>query len=65
MPETVGGLLRREPGAHAHRLTVSRLRQAEAWKNPEVLWIDGGHMTFPLAMESIVSAMKRMPKVRG
>lgn len=40
-------------------------RQAEAWKNPEVLWIDGGHMTFPLAMESIVSAMKRMPKIRG
>lgn len=36
--------------------------QAEEWGKPEVLWIKGGHMTFPFEIDRINAAMKRMPK---
>ena len=38
-------------------------KQAKEWGDPSVLWIDGGHMTFPLALDRIVGAMKQMPKL--
>ncbi|MCC6647410.1 MAG: alpha/beta hydrolase family protein [Polyangiaceae bacterium] len=38
-------------------------RQAKAWGDPRVLWIDGGHMTFPLALDRIIDAMRAVPKL--
>lgn len=38
-------------------------QQADEWGHPEVLWIRGGHMTFPLQIDRINAAMKRMPKL--
>jgi hypothetical protein len=33
--------------------------QREAWGNPLVHWIPGGHMTFPLQLPQITEAMRR------
>jgi hypothetical protein len=32
-------------------------RQWEAWGKPRIVWIGGGHMTFPVALDTIVSSM--------
>lgn len=40
-------------------------QQWRRWSEPPILWIPGGHMTFPLAMGDIVSAMKRLPLSAG
>lgn len=37
-------------------------RQWERWGKPPILWIPGGHMTFPVALGDIVSRMKAMPR---
>lgn len=37
-------------------------QQWKRWGEPPILWIPGGHMTFPLAMGEIVTRMKSMPK---
>ncbi|MDH5490444.1 MAG: alpha/beta hydrolase family protein [Myxococcales bacterium] len=35
-------------------------RQWEDWGHPQILWIDGGHMTFPLHMNEITDRIARM-----
>ena len=34
-------------------------RQWLSWRRPQISWIDGGHMTFPLHIEAITRAMQR------
>jgi pimeloyl-ACP methyl ester carboxylesterase len=33
-------------------------RQWQAWGRPQILWIDWGHMTFPVAMGEIIDQMR-------
>jgi dienelactone hydrolase len=40
-------------------------QQWERWNKPNILWIKGGHMTFPIALNQIVQRMKSMPKLAG
>ena len=35
-------------------------RQRKAWGDPPILWIPGGHMTFPFAMDDIVREMGKL-----
>ena len=35
-------------------------RQWEAWSQPNVFWIDGGHMTFPLHVNAFTQRMQRL-----
>ncbi|MGZ6093761.1 MAG: alpha/beta hydrolase family protein, partial [Polyangiales bacterium] len=37
-------------------------QQWKRWNEPPILWIPGGHMTFPLALGEIVARMKAMPQ---
>lgn len=40
-------------------------QQWNRWNKPPILWINGGHMTFPLAIGDIVRRMKSLPKHAG
>lgn len=37
-------------------------QQWHRWGEPPILWIEGGHMTFPMAVPAIVQAMKKLPQ---
>jgi pimeloyl-ACP methyl ester carboxylesterase len=37
-------------------------KQWREWNEPTIQWIAGGHMTFPLALDSIVARMRALPK---
>lgn len=40
-------------------------QQWNRWGKPPIMWIPGGHMTFPIAIGDIVKRMKELPKHRG
>ncbi len=40
-------------------------QQWKRWREPPILWIPGGHMTFPIAIGDIVQSMKKMPRMSG
>lgn len=40
-------------------------RQWERWHRPPIVWIPGGHMTFPIGMPRVLRAMAEMPKRAG
>lgn len=40
-------------------------QQWKRWNQPPILWIPGGHMTFPIAVADIVKRMKSMPRCAG
>lgn len=40
-------------------------QQWRRWQEPPILWIPGGHMTFPLAVKDILSSMKPLPRLAG
>lgn len=37
-------------------------KQWEEWARPPILWIPGGHMTFPVALDSVVARMRELPR---
>jgi hypothetical protein len=39
-------------------------RQRKEWGEPPILWIPGGHMTFPIALDDIIGKMNEMPRRR-
>jgi hypothetical protein len=40
-------------------------KQWKRWHEPPILWIPGGHMTFPIAIGDIVRRMKDLPRMAG
>jgi len=40
-------------------------RQHRAWGEPPILWIDGGHMTFPLHIDAITDRVARFTEEMG
>lgn len=40
-------------------------KQWKRWNEPPILWIPGGHMTFPIAIADIVQRMKALPRAAG
>ncbi len=41
------------------------LRQWRRWKEPNILWLRGGHMTIPLEIPQVNERLKTLPKLRG
>lgn len=40
-------------------------QQWRRWHEPPILWIPGGHMTFPIALSDIIQRMKDLPRRSG
>lgn len=40
-------------------------QQWNRWRKPPILWIPGGHMTFPIAIADVVRRMKALPGCAG